>query len=275
MKNIKNIIITSILLLIMLSCEDSDNIFEFVGTDTTKITGTLTTTQTIVDQNTTIEFEYTIPQSFTNDAILQIIGAYGVNESTNDITILAGETTGTGTIDLNGNDVGFNGEIFKVSMGGIKLVTFEDLLDDDGEPINVAIPTGNDNFEISSNVLEILVHQNFEEAKANISLGWDDASDLDIRLRDSTGTVVASAETGANPETIVLDDTLADGDYTLGIIYFGTVDDSLNYIFKIRTSDGVTQLVNGDLSGYVQDTSAEINVFTFTKSGINYTITEL
>jgi len=277
MKNIKNIIIASIVLLFTFtSCESDENIFEYVGTDATKITGTLTTVQTIVNQGASIAFDYTLPQSFSKDAILQIDGLYGdANVVTTTITILSGETSGSGTIDLTGDDVGFGGQIFKVTMGGIRLVEFQDVEDEDGNLVNLPIPTEGNNFELTSNTIEVLVHQDFEEGKANISLGWDDGSDLDIRLRDASGNVVGSAETGANPESFTLDDTLADGDYTLGVIYYGIVDDALNYTFKVRTSDGQTQIVTGSLSGYVESTSAEINVFKFTKSGVNYTITEL
>jgi len=257
---LKIITLLSIVGILYISCTDDTNNFEVkLDTDTTDLIGVITTDATTFATGSTINFTVELPQTFTNDAKVTVVASKfeTVDEFTTTIIIPAGETIGNGLLSPSLENVGFLGTNLKVKIKGLKLFS-------DDEDVTIE-----DNYTLTSNEIDINIG-----GSTIIKFSWDDSSDLDIILRDSSGAIVDDAQTGANPEVLSFSDTLSDGDYTLGVVYYSVEDDALNYTFDITNILG-HEVIEGDLSGYTASTSSEIPVFTITKSGNSISVTEL
>lgn len=238
MKNIK-LLLLFILSIAITSCSDDDDSRTFVDSEVkTSLVGTITTNRTMAAPGTTVNFTYTLPQSFSVESTLEVKAVSNVSlngsafETVTFITVPAGQTTGVGSITMPGssdNLHGFDGlaNHSTITMTGIALTQPEDGSIADpyvitSEPLVLSA------FDLNAPFMTA------NESTLLLSLDWAgpyaSGNDVDLYVINSANANIESSETGDRFEGDFFNNPAnenhPDGDYRVVISIWTSVDDT-------------------------------------------------
>jgi len=221
--NFKYVFLSLAVVFAFSSCEDEDPISAGDGNplneNVINLDATIAAEYDVIGEGTSFDFTVTIPSALSSDATVTAElaldnGAF----STGTATILAGETTATGTITAPADDDVISGtDPFVGAADAATLKASAVLLE--------TLETGNA-YTISSNVLDLGVYALVEEPDAGaigIRMDWidPDVNDLDLYLLNSGFSTISAQETGSRYEVINEDNAdLPDDTYLLGVVSF-------------------------------------------------------
>ncbi|MBW1296684.1 hypothetical protein [Aquimarina litoralis] len=291
MKNYKYILSLSILLAAFASCDDEDNELNNVvlpPAPTTNVTATITPEFTFATIESDLNFDISVPSGFASDAIIQVESSSPAVTTIEQVRLVDGATTATGSITALDVDagVGFRPQTVQIAASGVRLVNIE--VDEDME--ETITPIENDNTALSSEPVTIDIYNRLPAVSAagdaNLLVDWSGApaNDLDFRA-NLVGVGQVTGQTGTRYEAITLAAGFPDGEFVISVQVFNTTEtqttEDIDYTFFYALPDGTVQIVNGTLpagsetwdgSGADFD-SASIEIGRVVKAGTTYTVT--
>lgn len=285
MKNIKLLLLLALSIAIT-SCSDDDESRVYVDSEVkTPLLGTITVNQTAAAAETVVNFDYTIPQSFSVESTLEVRAVSKVSqtgeayENIVQITIPAGQTSGSSSIEMPGvisdllNYVGVENHT-TIQMTGIALTQPDEgsILDPytiTSTPVVLNAYANNDTYMISNPSTLVM------------SLDWQgpytSGNDLDLYVIDSADTVLENSESGDRFEGDYFNnpnnESYPDGDYRIRIGVWTSVDDNpIPWRIVLTHPDNSVDIYEGTVAnpdapilpvGFTKTTDASGNV-TFT-----------
>ncbi|WP_299440283.1 hypothetical protein [uncultured Aquimarina sp.] len=247
--NLKYIIL-SLAVLCFCACDDDDPISAGDGDPLSEtvvnLEATITPDLLVIGEGNVISFQVTLPNSFSSDATVTArITLDNGNNSIGTATVLAGATTGSGTITVPADDGVITGD----TVGGVSnaaTITLVAILLDE-------LVSGT-TYTISSNSVDLGIYADTLPADSgmNVLFDWEDpaTNDLDMEIIDRAFTsIFESAASGSRFESDLFQNAgRDDGIYDVYVTIFTaspTVD--LNYDLLMTGPDGVLYVVNGAL----------------------------
>ena len=279
MKKIKYIIL-SILSIGLLSCEDDNYSIAYVDDEVkTALVGSMSLNRSSAAPGTMVSFNYTLPQAFTDETVLEItaISTYDVLEVDASVvksyvTVPAGQTTGTGWFKMSGASDFAPGDYFgvashsSVSITGIA-ITQPDREDEDGNEIDPYVPI-DDPYTMSSESISITgldIHDPYMFPNLDdddeplptlmVSLDWEGPygwgeNDLDLGIYSSDGFLFESSESGSRFEGDFFNNPAnedhPDGEYIVTTSIWTSVSaDPIAYRISLTHPDGRADVYEG------------------------------
>lgn len=295
MKLLKSIIYIFMISLVLSCAEEYDK--EVFIQDTTPITGTIAVNTEIATPGYPVGVTVTLPQTFTKPAKVTV-KAIGLDytETTTVIDIAAGETSGSGSINMPA--ISLNG-IFSpiansasVEIAGLALYNE---VDNEGT-IELVVDT-TDTTVMTSNIASVSYYERIQWPYSAGVVGtsmtglldWvnSDANDLDMyMIHVPSGTVVETAESGSRWETDIFrgSGNWPDAEYRVEIGVWSIADTEIDWkIFFVEGENSANHtIMEGTLSGLTAGTGANANVpiVSFTQTtdadgNLSYTYTKL
>lgn len=235
-----------------------------------------------VGEGDSFNYSVTLPQSFSvNSSITSqiVVDNNPVRNSSSAIALDAGSTSGTGTMEVPGQD-GLSIANYNGSKGLLKVTAINA---NDGAS-NVYLPVSN---TVEVNVFDRVPANS--AAQMNVLLDWEDiatVNDLDLRIVNNPITALiptGNGTTGSRYEEGFLENTVPDGDYIIAAQIFDTTNATttapINFRVMLAFPDGSKQLVEGTIPAGAtttpggQVTIASLNTLVeITKSGSTYTV---
>lgn len=277
MKKIKYILL-SIVSIGLFSCGDDSYSIAYEDTEVkVPLAGSILLNRTSAAPGTMVSFDYTIPQSFTSDAIIEVTSSssystleFNAFTSKSYITVPAGQTSGTGMFEMGGDASDVFDDFYGVpnyataSISGIALVQPED-----GPKID-------DPYTMTSEAVSITgldVHDPFMFPNLDdddeptqtlmISLDWEgpwNINDLDMYVYNNDGTF-ESAEAGGRYEGDFFNNPAnedhPDGDYIIEFVLYdpaGAVTAPVAWRLNLTHPDGSVDVYEGTIDpaiGYI------------------------
>ncbi|WP_299313993.1 hypothetical protein [uncultured Aquimarina sp.] len=294
MKNYKYILSLSVILAGFASCDGEDNELNNVvlpEAPSVNVTATVTPSATFTSIGSDLDFDISVPQGFSNDAIIQVDSKSGPILSTTQVRLEDGATTGSGTITVLDIDagIGYTPEKVAITASGVRLVTIE------GEGTDETVtPVANDNTALSSEAVIIDVYNQFPAVSAvgnmNLLVDWSGAPSNDLDLRGTLtglGDIDPPSQTGTRYESLSIASNFPDGEFVFSVQIFNTVETQttadIEYTVFYSLPDGTVAFFTGTLpagsetwDGSAGDyDSASIGVARVIKAGTTYTVTSL
>lgn len=285
----KILYITSLFSLFLLSsCENDD---KFLGTpekyqDITTITGTISTTATAVVTGQSIDFTATLPQAFEGDVEVEATAKLSNGTLTkSSITIPAGQTTGSGRIEMpsaeNGFDLPFNNTL-ELSLSGIEL----------------SVADSGKHYLLNSNVISLdcgdstipAILASTVAPRLRVRFDWkgpygEGENDLDLYiLRVEAGggqTVVGTGFTGTRYEDGSILNSAPDATYIVAAesftLTYGSELGSIPYRYTLRFPDTSVKTFAGTFTDFTEGDFVEVlQIVKTTVDGVvSYNVTQL
>ncbi|AXT52956.1 hypothetical protein D1818_19810 [Aquimarina sp. BL5] len=293
MKNYKYILSLSIILAGFTSCDEDNELNNVVLPEapSVSVTATVTPSATFTSIGGDLDFDITVPQGFSSDAIIQVDSKSASVLSSTQVRLLDGETTGSGTITpLNiGGGVAYEPQKVALTAAGVRLVNIEG--EDDEETIT---PVDNDNTALSSEPVIIDIYNRLPAVSADgnavILIDWNGAPANDLDLRGTLtglGDIDPPSQTGSRYETLSIASNFPDGEFIFSVQIFNTTEtqttEDIEYTLFYSLPDGTVNLFTATLpagsetwDGTPGDyDSASISVARVIKDGTTYTVTSL
>ncbi|WP_299215911.1 hypothetical protein [uncultured Aquimarina sp.] len=255
MKNYKYIFSLSIILAGFASCDDEDNELNNVvlpSAPSVNVTATINTTNAFAAIGSDLNFDITVPQGFSDDAIIQVDSKSPAIITSTQVRLEDGATTGSGTITALDVDagIGYEPQSVQLAASGVRLVTIEGEGDDE-----TITPVANDNTALSSEPITIDIYDRIEESNPAgmlVLIDWlnPNVNDFDAEIIDEgfTGSF-GSSGTGSRYEVMGFGNGNPDGNYDIYLTVFSsditnpaTTEDVPTRIF-FTGPDGVTTIV--------------------------------
>jgi len=277
-----NLIIALIAMTLIVSCKSDDTTNNVVIDASSEMEGTIAFTRTLAEKSETIDFTYTIPQSFGVESTLTVKGVVaGVTLVRGTVTVPAGSTTGMGSIDMPADDISYGVNKIVLSIEGLALTSTDD------NPIS-------DTYRVSSNEVTLDLYDNIPSlhpSRLSVQLDWEGyaGSDLDLVSLRSDGSGWDGAASGSRyEEGTLIWDADPDDTYILSIDPYSTpAANPFKYTFILRLSDDTFQVLSGEfdaanLGNYTSDvftswpwTPTVYRIMEIEKVGSAYTATIL
>lgn len=286
----KNILKLSFILslFLLVSCEDNE---KFLGTpekyqDITTITGVISTSATAVATGQIIDFTATLPQSFEGDVEVEATAKLSNGTLTkSSITIPAGQTTGSGTIEMpaaeNGFDLPFNNTL-ELSLSGIVLSVA-----DEGK-----------HYLLNSNVISLdcgdstipAILASTVAPRLQVRFDWkgpygEGENDLDLYILrvnpDGSLSAVATGFTGTRYENGTILNTAVDATYIVAAesytLTYGSELGSMPYRYTLRFPDTSVKTFAGTFTDFTEGDFVEVlQIVKTTVDGVvSYNVTQL
>lgn len=264
------------------SCEDDDTVANenLVNSPTqVKIEFTDQNNDITITEGDSVDLTASLSQSLTYDAIMTIdiissdgsLSTSGVSEVayTATATFPAGQTSATFSLTFADDEITDTTETYTVSI-----VDFESV--DGTYPLTSFVIGGDVSRTI--NVENGLVQVVTIAGDVTINFTWDDASDLDIRLRDSGLSTVSSGYSTSPGESITLGETEPDDLYTVSIRPWNVADSEQNWTLEFVSPAG-SEFFTGTLTNAIGFWGQEDNILQIEKvtsgADVTYTFTQL
>jgi len=247
--NLKYIVL-SLSILFFCACEDDDPISAGMGDPTNStvvnLEGTITPDLLVVGEGNVIGFQVSLPNSFSSDAT--VTARIELDNGTSNIgtaTVLAGATTGTGTITVPADDDVITGNTIGGVSNAARIFLIAILLDELVEDTAYTLSSPSVDLGIYSDTLPA-------DSGLNILFDWENpaTNDFDMEVIDRGFTALFEvSETGNRFESALFQNAgRDDGIYDIYVTIFTdspTVD--VNYEFLFTSPDASLTVINGVL----------------------------
>ncbi|WP_298318719.1 hypothetical protein [uncultured Aquimarina sp.] len=292
MKNYKYILSLYIILAGFASCDEDNELNNVVLPEapSVSVTATVTPSATFTSIGGDLDFNITVPQGFSSDAIIQVDSKSASVLSSTQVRLLDGETTGSGTITpLNiAGGVAYEPQKVALTASGVRLVNIEG--EDDDETIT---PVDNDNTALSSEPVIIDIYNQLPAVSAAgnavVLIDWSGAPANDLDLSGELvglGSLTPS-QTGSRYETLTIASNFPDGEFVFSVQIFNQTEtqttEDIEYTLFYSLPDGTVDLFTATLpagsetwDGTDPDFApSSIAVARIIKDGTTYTVTSL
>ena len=236
MKKITNLLLTLIIGFGVSSCYDDDPINKYPVQGLADVTLSVDSPNKVTGEGFVVPFTATIPQTYSEDVTVEALLKFINGEVRNTVTIPAGSTSASGSVDMQGDDAAndFNGRAVTLSLSGFSL----------GDNAQAGQPAA---FNVSSNEVAITSYDRVQwpyadgviDGSMTALFDWarPGSNDLDMLMFNAdTFDNVESAASGSRWETDIFrnDDTRdqhPDGNYFIAIDFW--VADGADIPWKI------------------------------------------
>jgi len=251
MKNIKYLIFSVSVLIMMSSCQN-DRIDTFIDTEVkTAIVGTLTLDRTSAAPSTQISFTFDLPQSFSTGATVEVRAkTFNLAQTIAYVTLPAGSSSGSGTIEMPGDNedstdfFGIDGYA-TVELTGVAL---DEGTDDPfvltSEPITIKSLNYHPTYMSSPNLVPGSLQILFDWAGPYAGSSAP-GNDLDMYVFDSNFDQFETAESGDRYEGDFFNATHPDGDYFVAIGFYSVEGSDIPYNLTFTHPDGTVDFYEG------------------------------
>lgn len=266
------------------SCEDDDTVANenLVNSPTqVKIEFTDQNNDITITEGDSVDLTVGLSQSLTYDAIMTIdivssdgsLSTSGVSEVafTATATFPAGQTSATFSLTFADDEIFDTTEIYTVSIVGFESV--------DGTYPLTSFVIGGDvsrTINVENGLVQVVVVTVAGDVTINFT--WDDASDLDIRLRDSGLSTISTGYSTSPGESITLAEIDSDDLYTVSIRPWDILDSEQNWTLEFVSPAG-SEFFTGTLTNASSGWSQEDNIMQIEKvtsgADVTYTLTQL
>lgn len=278
MKFIKTFIYISITLLTLSCTVELDN--EVVLPATSEISGTIAVSSSVASPGFPLAVTVTLPQTFNKAAKVKVkaVGA-DLTETTATLDIAAGNTTATGNITMPAASLSgiFSPVQDFVTVQVLGLSLFDEVTDDMGA-MTLELDT-TDTTVMTSNIATVSYYERVQwpygagvvAGRMTGLLDWTNSAsnDLDMYMKDASGALVESAESGSRWETDIFNSGRPDGVYTVEIGVWIANDTDIDWkLFFVHPDQTTITVLEGSLSGLTlgQGANANIAVATITQT---------
>jgi len=249
MKKITNLLLTLILGFSVSSCYDDDPINKFPVQGLTGITLSVASTNNVTGEGFGVPFTATIPQTYTEDVTVEALLKFVNGEARNTITIPAGSTSASGSVDMQGDDAvsDFNGRAVTLSMSGFSL----DGNAQAGQPAAFNVSSNEVNLT-SYDLVQFGYGDGVVAGRMTALFDWENpgANDLDMLMFNAdTFANVESAASGSRYETDIFNDTHPDGNYFVAIDFWIASGDIPWKIFFVHPDQKTVTSFEGTFVG--------------------------
>jgi len=248
MKKIINLLIALVVGFSVTSCYDDDPINLYPTQGLSDITLSVASSNGVTAEGFTVPFMATIPQSFSSDVTVEARLTFEGGIVNSNVTIPAGQTSASGSVNMQGNDGlnKFSGRSVDLSLTGLAVS---------------APSTGESSaFTVSSNKVTLTSFDRVQwpygsaviAGRMTALFDWVNpgANDLDMLIFDANSfALVESAASGSRWETDIFNDTHPDGDYFVAIDFWIASGDIPWKIFFVHPDQTTVTSFSGTFAG--------------------------